>query len=283
MKKRASLLLLVMASCQQATYEPDYVPVVEEQYVHKYGFEVSPQEWQNRGEHGQKITTLKNGVTVKQSYSFGQLDGESTYTYPYSSTINLVERYQEGKLIQDEERNQSGVPTKKREFLGNITRITVWYQGGHPQAIEEYENDILMKGDYLTLQGATESQVVEKNGERINRDLQGNLVSKDTIVNGRLQERIVFWDNGTPKESIPYNKSGLVNGHRKTFLRDGEPASDETWENGVQNGLTVTYNNGEKFAEVPYRNGVKSGVERRYRDGSELFEQVSWIDGSLVH
>lgn len=231
------------------------------------------------GEHGQRITTLKNGVTVTENYSFGKLDGPKTYTFPYSSTIQKIETHSQGELIQEEHSNIDGKPYQKVEFLGNNSkRITNWYSEGHPQSVEEFDGDMLAKGDYYTIEGAQESHVVDLNGERTNRDAQGKLLSRDTIVNGQLYERTTLWPNNTPKEVTSY-KNGKIHGHKRSYSEDGSPVSDETWVDGLQSGMTILYINGEKYSEVPYRNGVKIGVEKRYKDGHQLFEEITWIDG----
>lgn len=280
MKYKFLPLLVLLAGCQQQTeYVSEPYSVVDETYVHKYGFEVTPDEWQTRGEHGQKITTLKNGVTVKRSYKFGDLDGETTYTYPYSSAIQKSEKYEEGKLKSEINFSLAGTPLNKKEYEGNTVTITVWYAGGQPQAIEEYDGDALIQGTYYSPQGAIESKVVDSVGERINRGPQSELISKDTIAAGHLFERVIPWPNGHPKEIADYHQN-VLHGHRRTFEEGGEPVADEMWQNGLQNGITVLYVNGEKFAEVPYRNGLKSGVEKRYKDGKQLFEEVTWLDGT---
>lgn len=279
MKYKFLPLLALLAGCQpQAEYVSEPYTVVDETYVHKYGFEVTPDEWQTRGEHGQKITTLKNGVTVKRNYKFGDLDGETTYTYPYSSTIQKSEQYVEGKLASEINFSQAGVPLNKKEYAGNTTTTTVWYAGGQPQAIESYNNEILVDGIYYSPKGAIESKVTDRVGERINRSSQGDLISKDTIAAGYLFERTISWPNGHPKEVAEYHNN-ILHGHRRTFEEGGEPVTDELWQNGLQNGTTILYVNGEKFAEVPYKSGVKSGVEKRYKDGKQLFEEVTWLDG----
>jgi antitoxin component YwqK of YwqJK toxin-antitoxin module len=282
------LSLMALASCQKAAdpnvYYPKPYAVVDETYVHKYGFEVKPDEWESRGEHGQKITTLNNGVTVVQNFSFGELDGLSTYTYPYSSSIERVQKYDKGQLVSDETRYLGDTPKKRLEYLnGGLTRLTQWYESGSPQSVEllgqdKSGQDKLHKGDYFTVTHQLESQVVDGTGTRTNRDPFGQVLSKDTFENGQMIERVSFWANGTPKEMLPY-KNGIVHGLRRTFYVGGEPDKVEAWADGKQSGITIVYQNGEKYAEVPYVNGLKSGLEKRYRDGRELFEEITWVDG----
>lgn len=280
----SALVLLTAFSCQRATYDNTMVSerpyaVVDETYHHKYGFEVAPDEWQSRGEHGQKVTVLNNGVTSVQNYHFGELDGESTFSFPYSSVVERVQTFSKGSLVADETRYLGNTPKKRLELLGNgKKRITHWYENGAPERIEELEGDKIITGNYYNLSHQSESQVVQGNGSRTNRDVFGQLLSRDTIENGEMIERMSFWPNGTPKEMLPY-KGSIVHGLRRTFYIGGEPNTVEQWQDGVQTGITVVYQNGEKYAEVPYLNGTKSGLEKRYRDGTQLFEEISWVDG----
>lgn len=285
MKKELSLAAaaVILASCEPSRdpnvyYEKPYT-VVDATYVHKYGFEVPPQEWESRGEHGQKITTLNNGVTATQNYSFGQLDGESTFTFPYSSSIERIQKYAKGQLLSDETRYMGDIPKRRIEKLDQGQgRITFWYENGAPQSIEVTVNEKLQTGEYFTVTHQSESQITGGNGTRVNRDPFGQLVSKDTFENGEMIERVTFWANGTPKEMLPY-KNGIVHGLRRTFYVGGEPNTVEAWVDGRQTGLTLIYQNGEKYAEIPYQNGLKNGVEKRYRDGKELFEEITWVEG----
>lgn len=278
--------LLALSSCQK---NAEYYPVVEaprpyavldETYVHKYGFEVEPTEWQDRGQHGNKITTLNSGVTVTQSYHFGELDGETTYTFPYSSGIERVQIYSKGTLVSDESRFMGNVPKKRTEYLANDgKKITQWYENGAPQMVEEMSGNKLVKGEYYTLNNQSESQVHDGNGTRSNRNPMGQLISTDTIENGDMIERVSYFANGTPKEMLPF-RNNIVHGLRRTFFVGGEPSTVEEWQNGTQTGITLIYQNGEKFAEVPFKNGVKNGLERRFRDGKDLFEEITWVDGN---
>lgn len=288
MMKKKSLFLLpvLLASCCQNTvsYPCNEQParpcaVVDETYVHKYGFEVAPDEWENRGEHGQKIRTLNNGVTATENYSFGNLDGETTYSFPYSSQVEKAYRYNRGQLVSEEERFLGGTPKQRIEHVSpSQKKITLWYESGVPQAVEVYEGNMLASGEYYNLSHQIESQVVDGNGTRTNRNSLGELESKDMIESGEMLEKTSFYPNGTPKEMLPF-RHNIVHGLRRTFLNGGEPKTVEEWQNGQQTGITVVYQNGEKYAEIPYQNGLRNGIEKRYIDGRELFEEVTWVDG----
>lgn len=276
------LFALAVTSCQPQVNQVSYVaspsPVVDETYVHKYGFEVDSKEWQSRGEHGQKVSTLKSGVTITHNYHFGKLNGETTYSFPYSSAIERVETYKDGILIIDEIRYMGNIPKKRTEYFPKGTKVTQWYENGTPHSVEEFEDNKLVKGDYTSYTNLPDSQVINGNGIRTNRDPFGQLTSRETIESGEMIERVSYWPNGTPREMLPF-KDGLVHGLRRTFYIGGEPDKVEQWVHGAQNGITLVYLNGEKYAEIPYTNGAKNGVEKRFRNGTELFQEVTWLDG----
>ena len=95
MKKFLFLAVITLAACFTSCQRRccDKQDVVMETYVHKYGVEVPADDWASRGENGQVITSLGNSVKVVKPYTNGALDGETTYTFPHSDTIEKVETY----------------------------------------------------------------------------------------------------------------------------------------------------------------------------------------------
>lgn len=158
-----------------------------------------------------------------------------------------------------------------------MTKLTRWYEDGTPQATELYQNTFLMAGEYRTPLNVVESRIVDGHGTRISRSNEGDLLSKDTVYNGQMVERVTFYTNGDPATVTPY-ENGVVHGSRLTFLQGGLPNTVEQWVQGVQEGTTIVYQNGEKVAEMPYVQGNRNGVERRFKDGELLVEEVAWKD-----
>lgn len=269
-------LVAVLSSCNRQV--PYRGPVVEQTYVHKYGVEVPPDQWQKSGESGRIVSTLKNGVVVTNSYSGGVLDGETTYTFPHNDNIQKVETYSDGRLIKEVINTMSGTPMKEIVYQDHgVRNVTIWYEDGMPQTKETYVKGRLMAGQYMDHNQQVESCVENGQGNRINRDAYGMLESNDTIVDGDMVQRTTYHPNGHPKEMIPY-MNGIVHGERKSYLPAGEPNTIEMWEAGSQHGMTIVFSGGEKIAEVPYVNGKKHGLERRYRNGKTVVEEVTWMD-----
>jgi antitoxin component YwqK of YwqJK toxin-antitoxin module len=253
--------------------------IVEETYVHKYGVSVPSEDWKERGEEGQVIATLKNGVVVTKNYVKGRLEGECTYTFPYNKQVQRVEIYRSNVLVSEGAFYPSGAPMQEIHFAPNGAKTRLmWYENGSPMSREEYDAEAqIAKGDYYDVHHNQDSKVMDYEGTRTLRDRYGILISQDAINNGRMAERITFHSNGTPKEIIPYEEE-TVNGNYKRFYPDGEPQAIEEWQDGRQHGLTILFENGEKIAEVTYANGMKTGLERRFREGSEITQEIYWLN-----
>lgn len=271
------VIIVFATGCKRPCCESEDIMV--ETYMHKYGVEVPADDWALRGENGKVISTLSSGVKVTRGYVNGLLDGETTHTFPHSDTIEKIESYANGVLIKEVLNNTLGNPVCEIQHLDRThQRTTVWYDNGSPQSEEERELDRLVNGSYYSRSHQLESRVEDGEGIRTQRDYYGQLISVDTIINGKMALETIFYSNGSPKAKIPY-KDGLIEGQLQTYLPSGEPQSLETWSAGKQEGITLIFRNGEKYAEVPYHDGEKDGIEKHFRDGSIVVEEVSWSHG----
>lgn len=270
------LLIALCFSLNSCNRSNQHGVVVDETYIHRYGVAVPQDEWETRGQSsGQIVTTLKNGVVVKKSMASGILDGETTYSFPHSGMIEKSEFYSRGQLQKSLEYYHSGRPAKEMSVHPDSIEITKWYENSAPQSKETLIGDTLLSGQYFTSKNQLEASVTEGFGTRLQRDVYGQLISRDTIENGEMILSTNFYPNGAPKELIPY-KSGVIYGELKTYLPGGEPNTLETWADNQKNGPTVVYENGEKFAVVPYIADIKQGIEKRFREGLELIEEICW-------
>lgn len=270
------LLGLLTNACTQMRYTDSNI--VEEQYVHQYGVEVDSNDWMQRGQNGAVITTLKNGVVVSKNFAHGILEGDTSYTFPHSQTIEKVETYANGLVVKEIRYDISGSPRFEIEYPTEQKKIvTTWSDSGLPQCREEYRGAYLEQGSYFTRNNQIESKIVQGHGTKILRDFYGELLAKENYTNGQVVLRAMFYQSGTPKEQIAI-RNGIAHGHRKTFHSDGEPNTVEEWRDGVQMGLTTVFKNGEKFAEVPYYNGSKNGIEKRFKNGTTLVQEITWKD-----
>lgn len=282
MKKMEAFVLMgslaLLSSCTKHN-SYDNCHVVQESYVHKYGVEVNPCDWQSRGQHGKVISKLDNGVTVTKNYNAGRLDGEVTFTFPHSETVEKVETYDMGNLLKTVVKNESGVPMSQIEYTADGHEIvTAWFDDGTPQSRETYRGNTLVNGEYYNQHNQLESSVANGNGSRIERSAYGEIIAKDTFERGHMTNRVTYHNNGTPKAITPY-ANNVAHGLRKTYLPAGEPDTIEQWIGGTQHGATVAFKNGEKHSEVHYVNGKKHGVEHFYKDGDTVVQDVAWVNG----
>lgn len=271
-------LTILLAACQSSSPPCPDEPVCEK-YVHLYGVQLEQDDWVSRGQNGRVISRLKDGVEVSRNYNAGILEGETTYTFPNSHTIAKTETYSQGVLTQEGENYSGGVPFKKTIYQTEQDKtVLTWYENSAPQSKEIHEGGLLIDGEYYSLSGQVEGKVSGQQGIRMQRDQFGQLVSKETIADGKVVSQMELYPNGSPK-AVKAISNGVVDGQVFTFLQGGEPNTIEQWTSGVQQGQTIVFQNGEKYAEVPYNKGIKNGVERRFTDEDAVVEEITWKNG----
>jgi antitoxin component YwqK of YwqJK toxin-antitoxin module len=262
-----------MTACRNPSSEHG---VVSQKYIHKYGYAVSKEDWDTHSYPGHVVTNTADGVTITASYEHGILHGLSTYTYPYSTTIETALLHQNGELVKETRYDRTGLPLYERLHLSpSRYTLTTWYNTASPLSIEEWSNGELVEGQYLTLLNETESRVIHGDGMRVRRDPEGTLLSRDTIQKGWMVRRETFFPSGSP-ESITHYVANKLDGPRTIFNESGEPLAVEEWKNGKLHGLATYFNNGTKVKEVSYLYGQKNGLERDYLDGVTVTQEVVW-------
>lgn len=280
--KKISLIALVMVvavlpGCQSRRNNE----VVKVTFLHKYGVPVEEADWHREGKNGQLVELTNDGITATKSYREGILHGESTYTFPHSSTIQYKENYQEGLLVAKSENYPSGVPHIEKLFEGtHRVKVTSWYEQGTPCTIENYVDGYLVYGEYRNPYNEIVSRVTEGQGIRLQHSQDGEVEARESISNGSVIERVIFYANGEPKSITPF-QNGVIHGTCLTFLSGGLPHTVENWVNGYQEGITTVYQNGEKVASIPYIHGKRHGVASIYRDGTILSEEVTWKNDKI--
>jgi antitoxin component YwqK of YwqJK toxin-antitoxin module len=266
------LSLMIFSSCtQKATTDPT---VLKTQYTHVYGAKLSAQEWERTGQTGEQTIFLNTGELVKKTFKKGLLDGETTYTFPHSQTVQKKLLYENGKLISECFYETHGLPIKSISYEGSQREITHWYLEGSPRSIEKYVGRELVDGKYFSQTQSLESEVIDKEGIKTLRNEHGLLLSKETIAAGHVVLVTLYYPSGLPQSITPF-VNGVVEGERKLFFVEGEPKAIEKWENGKQTGITIEFQNGQKYAEVPYIADKKQGIEKRFKDGVLVME-ISW-------
>jgi antitoxin component YwqK of YwqJK toxin-antitoxin module len=260
----------------------DKTSVISKRYIHKYGYPVPKEEWQEHNYPGQVISVLSDGVTVTATYENGNLHGPTTYTFAHSQAIEKCIVYNQGQKVKETTYNPNSMPVQEWIQLSpQRCSLTAWYAEGCPMMIEEYAGSELIEGQYFTTLNETEARVEKGYGTRISRDLMGALLSKEAIEEGYCVKKETYYPNGSP-ESISYYALGKLHGNKQTFTANGEPLAVEEWVNGQLHGKATYFKNGNRYLEISYLHGQKNGTERHYIDGDTLSQEISW-ENDLKH
>ncbi len=266
----ASSLLL---TCCQSNHDGD---ILSQQFVHKYGFKVSEEEWDERSQDGQAIAVLKDGVKVTRSFENGVLQGTTTYTFPYSTVVEKLLVYDQGSLLKEVVQDEHGIPIREELFEFDDRKIiTYWDEKGAPLSIEEYDDELLQEGKYFTADHDLEAQVESGFGLRIKRDRTGSLLYADRIQNGIIAERTSYHPNSQVHSISRYHDYQL-HGEQIKYTASGKPLMKLNWNHGILDGHKIIYRNGGKIAEIPYVNGQKHGTELHYDDLGNLTAEIEW-------
>jgi antitoxin component YwqK of YwqJK toxin-antitoxin module len=262
--------------CSKCQSDPD---VISTRYLHRYGYDVSPQEWKEANYPGKVITTLRDGVIVTASYEDHKLHGEMTRTYPHSQTIATRSVYQKGSLVKKTYYDIRGIPQKEETFLAPSHMQTMhWYQNGSPMHLEEYRNSSLIEAKYYNPQNETECKVVSGEGTRLVRDEHGRIVMRETISHGKPILQETFYPHGVP-HIVKSLSQGFIHGEMKVYEKTGELISIENYHQDTLHGKAIYYQKGNRYLEVGYQNGFKHGIEKHFVDGKTLVEETQWFEG----
>lgn len=253
--------------------------VISQRYIHKYGYDVSQEEWNTQQYPGQVLTTMRDGKTITESFEDGLLHGSKTETYPHSQTIQTLENYERGHLVRRISYSVRGIPEKEEVFKSaKHVLITNWYPSGSPKAKEEYKDKVLINGWYYSVANETDSRIENGTGEKTVRNQTGDMLSREVFNNYRVTYVETYYPNNTPSTMTSY-ENGRIHGEKKHFSMSGDPIFIEQYSNGLKHGLCTYYQNGYKYLEVPYSNNYKDGVERHYIDGEVVVEETEYKDG----
>jgi len=252
--------------------------IVSQKFVHKYGFDVTEQEWEQRAEEGQVVTLLKNGVKITRSYENGFLHGNTTHTFAHSNTVEKLLTYDEGSLLKECVYDSTGMPIQEKIYeLDDRMILTFWDNKGVPLSIEEFDGELLIEGKYYTPDHQCEGEVAQGVGDRIKRDRTGLLLSHDRMENGIMTSRTDYHSNGQIHIISHYHDHQL-HGEQLKYSSLGRPVMILNWNHGILDGPKTVFRSGYKVAEIPYINGQKHGVEIHYDDLGNLTAEINWVN-----
>jgi antitoxin component YwqK of YwqJK toxin-antitoxin module len=276
--KSVSLFLPVLAALLAASCQTSDSPegIISQKFVHKYGFNVTEEEWEQRAQEGQVISLLKNGVKVTRSYEAGLLHGDTTYTFPSSDVVEKRATYESGSLLKECVYDISGMPIREETYgLDHRTTITLWDEKGVPLSVEEFDGELLVNGKYFTSEHQCEGEVLDGIGDRIRRDRTGLLLSHDRMEDGIMISRTTYHSNGQVHTISHYDVHQL-HGEQLKYSSFGKPLMILNWDHGILSGLKTVFRGGYKVAEIPYLDGKKHGTEIHYDDLGNLTAEIDW-------
>jgi len=250
--------------------------ILSQKFIHKYGFDLSEQEWTSRDQEGQIVTMLKNGIKVVSSYENGILHGPTTHTFPNSSIVEHLYVYDFGSLIKETIHDARGIPIQETAYEFDDRKIiTLWDEQGTPMSIEEFDGELLVKGSFFTPEHELEGSVTGGFGERVRRDRAGLLLGRELIENGVMSRDTSFHANGHIHSISNYHDYQL-HGEQKKFTSFGKPLMDLMWDHGVLDGTKIIYRDGVKVSEIPYHKGQKHGMEVHFDEEGKISAEIEW-------
>lgn len=268
---------LLLAGC--AKQHKNSNEVVQTRYIHKYGYDLSPREWDAMNVPGNVVTTLRDGVVVTSSYEDGKLHGKTTHTYPHSHILASEDMYEKGTLIKRISFSTRGTPEKEEIFLSpSRVKVTSWYRSGAPMQVEEYHHTQLVNAEYFDHQNQLIHQVINGKGTKLVRDVHEQVFCQEEIEGGYSTHKSTFYPNGMPRMTLSLS-GDMLHGEKKVFSQAGEPISMENYNSNRLHGTCTYYQNGFKYLEVEYDKGYKHGKEKHFIDGSKLIELTHWQEG----
>lgn len=251
-------------------------------FIHKYGTELSENDWLSRGGNGQIVQTCKDGTIITQNYIDNHLEGKTTYSFPHSSVTYKEENYRHGHLLSETLHFTTGVPKQKVEYVSdNAYNLTTWYENGNPRSYEKFVSELLLDGEYYTNTNELESSIKAGTGVKIDRNVYGEFLSKIEYKDGEKTLMTTYHTNNDPKEITPFLK-GEIHGIKKFFLINGIPDRFEEWNHGVQQGKTIVFQDGQPHNEQEFVAGMKNGLETIFNDSGAVVEEISWKN-NLLH
>jgi len=276
-----SLLTIVAASALLSSCgtNSSKSEVVSLRCVHKYGYDISPEDWEAQKPPGKILTTFRSGKTISEAYEDNLKHGERTVTFEHSQTVQLKEIYRKGILTKQTTYSIRGVPEQEIVYKSPTHQmITTWYAKGTPKSSEEFRDGTLINGQYFSLGNETDSIITNGNGERTIRNTSGDIISKDVYKEYAIAYTETYHPNNTPHVITSY-QNGKKHGEVKTFALSGEPIAIENYSHGVKDGICSYYQNGYMYQQTTYNHGKKHGVEKFYIDGDTLAEETEYNNG----
>ena len=253
--------------------------VVSTRRIHKWGYDISPQDWEEKRLPGLIETTFRNGKTTVETYEDKLLHGDKTISFEHSKTVQLREEYNKGTLVKRTTYSISGVPEQETLFKSPTHHIVkTWYSSGSPKSTEEFSDLRLINGEYYSVNNETDSHITNGSGEKTISNQFGDILEKQVYVNYEIAYIETYHQNGTPHVITSY-RDGKMHGEKKVFSPSADPISVENYAYGLKTGICSYYQNGYVFQKTTYAEGRKHGIEQFFIDGETISEETMYLSG----
>ncbi len=246
------------------------------------GLPLSIENYRNDTLHGPFITYHKNGVKesdgtyengkLKGAYRSwhdnGQLSMEGSYTngelqgpwkqYHENGKLKINETFEKGKVSGEyAEYYENGQLFHKCVYVNGKASGEVNYfdRDGKLFFIYTYDGDVTKLARYFDKSGK-EVGVSERKSKRLNLT--------------------TYYPDGYKRSEAEYNDKSEIIGPEVYYYRSGVKSSENSYEDGNLNGLSVTYfPNGKKQATTEYVNGEKHGYHQLFYKHGQV-EEEGW-------
>ena len=266
-----SCLSLIAVGCGAPEAKNDD-EVIAQRFIHKYGYDVPKDVWEEKNYPGEVITTYRNGVTVTSHFEDGLKHGESLRTYPHSQTTETKEEHNRGILTQKTSYNIRGIPYQednwedvvynKLNIIRNLLRRNI--------------DVIFIDGDIVFLKNPIDD-LKEKIKKYHNTDVffqndcQKGDSSYDLICSGFMYVRAT---ENNIRFFYPFDKSFAFHDNTKVDFRRNFIICDQLYLNSVKSELKY-----KCFKVGDYSNGYHWGKLRENEDYSPYLIHFNWIVG----
>jgi antitoxin component YwqK of YwqJK toxin-antitoxin module len=141
-----------------------------------------------------------------------------------------------------------------------------WYRNGDIKSETEVKNNVTVseKEWYETGENFSSYKSNGNRGEYIAWDKDGNIVSKGTYIDGKLEGKV-------------FGINGMTSKLHRTF----DVKFELTYKNGKKEGLYTGYSYSGKKTTVNYSNDEKDGIETRYHKNGQKQSEVEYSQGKF--
>lgn len=199
--------------------------LMKETFRNNYGIIVSKQEWNKRGCDGSITRVFKDGTTTLEVYAQGALHGEVTRTFPHSTTLAVIETYDQGRLLSKKTFFPNALPAKEEVYHedGSFS-LTRWPDNNNsdtitdPCFVEKTYGGRVLEGHYTSFNGKYSSTILNGEGVRSTFSSDSILLTEESFNDGVMVKKRHFTRLENPKPSLIMSMGTLTEFGLPIFL-----------------------------------------------------------------